>query len=33
MAQVKKKRDEGMKRTCGLERKFTLLGAEGLQDE
>jgi len=33
MAQIKKEKDEGMKRNYGLEREFTSLGAEGLQDE
>jgi len=29
----KEGKDEGMKRTYGLESEFTPLGAEGLQDE
>jgi len=33
MAQTKKEKDEGMKRTYGLEREFTPLEVEGLQDE
>ena len=30
MTQIKKEKDEGMKRTYGLEREFTTLGAEGI---
>jgi len=33
MVQIKKEKDEGMKTTYALEREFTPLGAEGLQDE
>jgi len=33
MAQIKKETEVGMKRTYGLEREFTPLGAEGFQDE
>jgi len=33
MTQIKKEKDEGMKRTYGLEREFTPLGAEGHQNE